>query len=552
MKGITVKTDAGPIRQRMEEREVSTGVNTAGTGRRLRRAILMLVVVCLSAALAACGSTGEEHGKPSHGGTLTIASALEPDSLDPAAGGDAGAANADAQLFDRLVEVTAGANSSKAELRPDLASSWELSADGLTYTFHLRPAQFSNGDPVTSDDVVFSLNRVLDPKIAPPLAPIFGAFIKRVTNPDRSTVVLRLKHRTPVALNFLALTTAGVIPKAYYAKVGAKGFAERPVGSGAFKLQRWERGHELVLTRNPRYWRRGLPYLDRVVIKYIADANARILALKSGAVDVDDDVAYSQVRSLEGQSGVKVLESPAAATFAVVLNLKGNPLLRDRAVRQALNYATPKSAIAKVAFDNKAQIANSVIPPLQHWDRSIPPYPYDVAKAKELLDGSKAAGSLSLTMDVLSGNDPAVQTATILQQAWAKIGVKVSVREAPDATLGEDLMSGHADAEIWNPTQWASDMGAEDEWGGLVSDVFPSLVGYKNEELDRLIAQATTTLDEDKRQSLWTTIQKVSLQDAPWVPLVYPSLTSGVRSSVEGFGFLPTVWWRPLETVSVG
>jgi ABC-type transport system substrate-binding protein len=144
-----------------------------------------------------------------------------------------------------------------------------------------------------------------------------------------------------------------------------------------------------------------------------------------------------------------------------------------------------------------------------------------------------------------------VQTATILQQAWAKVGVNVDIHQVPTETMGQDLESGHADAEIWNPTQWASDMGAEDEWGGIVSESFPTLFGYENKQLDSLIGQAKTTIDEHQRQSLWTAIQKLMLEEAPWVPLAYPSLTSAVRSNVSGFSMLPTVWWQRLQNVAV-
>jgi peptide/nickel transport system substrate-binding protein len=511
--------------------------------------ILLVGLLCSSVILAACGGSTDPAGAPRRGGTLTITTASEPQSLDPPRGGGVGEDNADTQLFDQLFEVTAGANG-KAGLAPDLVSSWELSPNGLTYTFHLRQAQFSNGAPVTSDDVVFSLKRLMDPKVSPVEAPLLREFTKSLTNPNPSTVILRLKRRTPSVLNYLALTEAAIIPKQYFLKVGPGGFAEHPVGSGAFELEHWERGNEMVLVRNPHYWRSGRPYLDKVVIRYVADANARILALRSGSTDVDDEVPYAQQSSLESQPGMKVVTSPVAATFAVVLNLHGDPLLRERDVRQALNYATPKDAIIKVVFNNQAKIANSVIPPLQHWDESVKPYPYDVAKAEELLAKSKVR-HLSFTMDVLSGNESVLQTATILQQAWAKVGVDVNVHQVPSETMGQDIESGHANAEITYPTNWASDMGAEDEWGVLVSQVFPALFGYENKQLDRLIRQATTTVDEHQRQALWTAVQKLMLEEAPWVPLAYPSVTSAVRSNVIGFGMLPTVWWRPLVNVAV-
>ena len=511
---------------------------------------VLACLACLPVVLTACGSASDDAGAGDarRGGTLTIATAFEPPTLDPTLGEvEVGSANVMPQLFDQLVEVLPDSRT----VQPGLAKSWKQSADGLTYTFHLRKARFSNGAPVTSDDVVFSLRRTLDPKIDVNFASTFS-FIESVTNPDRSTVVLKLNKSTPAALDFLAFGPPSIIPKAYFQKVGAKRFAEHPVGSGAFKLERWRRGQELVLTRNPYYWRTGLPYVDKAVIRLLPDDNARILALKSGAIDIDDNVPFSQLRALESQSGIEVLEQPVAATFAVVLSQRGQPLLRERALRQALNYATPKSAIVKVVFDGRARIANSVLPPLAHWDSSIPPYSYDVAKAKQLVAQSQSPNGFSLDMNVLAGSDTATQTATILQEAWAKIGVKVAVHQAPASTMFEDLQSGKAGAGIWPATQWASDITTEDEWGTLfLTGAFSTFFGgYENKALNRLMAQATTTRDEQQRRSLWSQVQEDLLQDAPWVPIAFPSVTPAVRSNVQGFKFVPTVWWR-LEGVSV-
>jgi len=498
-------------------------------------------IACLPLALAACGSSGEAPKKPRQGGTLTVATAFEPPTLDPTLGNtDPGSADTIPQLFDQLVELLPGTT----KIQPGLASSWERSGDGLTYTFHLRRARFSDGSPVTSADVVFSLRRALDPQIDPNHSGTLG-FIKRVTSSDRSTVVLHLNAPTPATLNFLSYEPASIISKAYFLRVGAKRFAEHPLGSGAFRLERWQRGRELVLTRNPYYWRAGLPHLDKAVIKFLGDDNARILALESGAVDVNDSVPTGQLRAVAAHQGIEVLDQPVAATFAVTLSSLRSPALADVSVRQALSYATPKSAIAKVVFGNDRRIANSVMPPLEHWDRSIAPYPYDLAKAKQLMARSKAPDGFPLTVGVLAGNDPAIQTATILQEAWAKIGVKVTVHQGSLLGIFTDLESGRANAAIFNPTQCSSDITSEDEFGRIITTgFFKTSFGYDNPEVNRVMTQAMATLDEAKRQSLWSQVQKMMLHDAPWVPIVYASVTPAVRSNVNGFRFLPTAWWR--------
>ncbi|MFA4949012.1 MAG: ABC transporter substrate-binding protein [Candidatus Krumholzibacteriia bacterium] len=205
------------------------------------------------AALAGCGggatpssdgtTTGAE--TPQQGGTLNIATPGEPLKLDPQGAADLATQQVVMQLYDQLVVLLPGSDVPQ----PGLAESWTISEDGLTYTFKLRAAKFSDGQPVTAEDAKFSIERAKDPKADPGYAQLFST-IQSIDAPDSSTLVLRLSAPTPALLGYLTFGPGSIIPKAYFAKVGLNGFNKSPIGSGPFKLEEFLRGQRVVLTRN--------------------------------------------------------------------------------------------------------------------------------------------------------------------------------------------------------------------------------------------------------------------------------------------------------------
>ena len=221
-----------------------------------------MVVVALGVFLSACGggsdttgggegSGGESAGTPVKGGVLKFARSQDVDvGLNPINAPSNGSIFVIQQIFDQLVEIADG-----NEVVPGLATKWESSSDGLTWTFHLRDAKFSNGEPVTGEDVKFSIEQFADPEINVNYSTL-GESIKDVTVVDPKTVKVNLKHVDASFLDNISMFAAAILPKKEYEKVGEKDFSNNPVGSGPFKLKEYVRGQKTVLERNPMYWRK--------------------------------------------------------------------------------------------------------------------------------------------------------------------------------------------------------------------------------------------------------------------------------------------------------
>ncbi len=265
------------------------------------KAMFLAALFAVGVVLAACGSSSDgtdsssaATGDPVTGGTLTFARSLDAEAgLDPINAPNNGSIFTIQQIFDQLVEVQGD------KIVPGLAESWEHSPDGLEWTFHLRDAQFSNGDPVTPEDVKFSIERFADPKVNVNYATL-GAAIDSVDVVDDKTVKINLNSVDGAFLDNLAMFAAAIVPQKVVEQEGDKDFAENPVGSGPFMVTEFKRGQETVLERNPHYWREGEPYLDGVTFEYVPDANTRTLKLRSGEVDVADALPLQPGRIATG------------------------------------------------------------------------------------------------------------------------------------------------------------------------------------------------------------------------------------------------------------
>src|SRR4029077_15948403 len=271
-------------------------------------------------------SAAATQAAPQRGGVLEFARNFEPVTLGPFGAADNGTIWTIMMIYDQLVEYAPG----KLDPQPGLAKSWDISNGGKTITFHLRDATFSNGSPVTADDVVFSLNRFKDPKVNN-LLPFLATSIASVSAPNKKTVVMKLKRPDGAIFSNLSVFPASITPKAVVTKMGDKAFALNPVGSGPFVVTEWKRGQYLKMGRNQHYWRSGQPYLDGVEFDYVTNDNTRILSLQSGQVDVAENIPFSQVDSLnKGSTQVEI--APLASIDAIWLNNTHKPF-DDKLVR---------------------------------------------------------------------------------------------------------------------------------------------------------------------------------------------------------------------------
>ena len=522
----------------------------------IRRAALAVMAVAAMFVVSACGGAsslspgshaasvytgGAPGGTPVHGGTATVDSAEAPASLDPITINAPGTINPSVAIFDTLVELVPG----NTEPQPALATSWSVNKAGTLYTFHLREGvDFSNGQPLTAKDVIFSLERArTSPGGCEPLAQPW----KQLSTPSPTTVQLRLRAPYPTLIDSLTVPCFAVISSDAFKHEGAKQFGLHPVGTGPFMLESATPGFTAVtVVRNPHYWRSGQPYLNSVVFNQVENQNSRILAVRSGAASIALGIPYSQVATLKSTPGVRMLVQPLWGSSLNVVNTRSTPLNQIN-VRKALEYAIPYQQIIKSIFKGLGQQSNSIWgTDMKYWDSSVPYFNYDVAKAKQLLRSSSVPNGFNLTLDVESGESANELMASILQSSWAQMGVHVKVQTLPFATLLTDAVSGKfaiamfplesAGNFFYDPNQAATDY--------LDAPELPPT----SLKLKAMIEKVTVTQPASEREALFHQIQRLSYaEEAFFQPIVTLTALSLTTDAIHNFSVLPSTYMRMNE-----
>ncbi|HSZ03892.1 MAG TPA: ABC transporter substrate-binding protein [Solirubrobacteraceae bacterium] len=522
--------------------------------RNSRYCVAFLAAIATALLAAGCGGSSSTSNSaastsseaPHRGGNLIFARAYEPITFDPLkTEGDNGSLWDMMQIYDQLVEYRPGTYN----VQPGLASSWTISPNGLRYTFKLRKARFSNGEPVTAQDVKFSVDRFASPKTDAAYAEFLAAEFKSSSAPNPETFVIELKKPDAGFLAALAVPVASIVPQAVVEREGSE-FSSHPVGSGPFMLASWVRGQYVKLVRNPYYWRTGLPYLNSVTINYVPNDNTRVLQVTSGQADVAESIPYTQVSELSAQPDVSVQSAPIVAYDAIWLNDSYGPLSEVK-VRQALNYALNKQAINQSVYAGKAEVNNSTLAQTKFWSSKVSAYAYDVAKAKELMAASKYPKGFSLSLKVPAGDTVYGALALIAKEEWSQIGVNVTIEPVETNTLFSEYSSGNYQAAIPQPAT-TSDVLVPEElalaWLVYTPSYQSYFTQYKDPAVESLVLQADRSTSEAEQAKLWPEIQEKSLADAPWVPVVFPPELTAVRSNVAHFQTLRTGWWELAET----
>jgi peptide/nickel transport system substrate-binding protein len=447
-----------------------------------------------------------------------------------------------ANVYDTLLRTSKDGVS----LEPALATKWESSADGLTWTFTLRDGlKFSDGSPLKASDVKASLDMARG-GVKSSWKDNYKA-IKDTTASDDKTLKVTLSQPYAPLLSVLAMFSGGVLPadmaKATDAKDYDNALAWKTKGSGAYYVEGWKKGDPIILKRNPNYWK-GTPAVDEVRIEYIPDDNTRMLKLQGGETDLVDFVPFSQIAALSGQPGVKAQSFTIQQTAFVILNTS-KPPLNDAKVRQALNYATDKDAIIKNVYFGQAKFMNAPIPMGTYWDKNLTGYPYDLEKAKKLMSESSGASGFKIDMQVRAGNTNFANTAVILKEAWAKLGVTVDIQTLDTAVVRTNYQAGNF---MSTPSAWTNDMNDPTQpvnyamRGG--ASPFAYWTRYNNPDLNDKITKADLEQDPKKREALYSEIQKIYLDAAPLVFIAYLGATAGWRSTVTGFAIDGLSYYR--------
>ena len=361
---------------------------------RVRRAWLRLtaagaVVVCMGLAAAGCGSSSTTSvstsgGAPVPGGTLTIARAVDSATMDPAYAYTPD----DVFVINQIFQPLFAASPDGKSVVPVLAQSYTKSDGGKTLTVKLRPGvKFSNGQPLTSADVKYSLERITSLKDSP-----FGyliGVIKSVDATDPQTATIHLSSPWAPILADLSAWVADIVPANLDGK-STKAFFAHPVGTGPFKLQKWLPGQEVDLVKNAGYWQKGKPYLDALDWKVVPDANTRVSELQAGQAQVASGIPFSQISALSAGGATDAKSFPYDFTSFLIFNEHVKPYA-DAHVRRAIGYALNRPALAHAVLYGAGTPACSLMPPtMMYYDPSTPCLKYDMSKAQSEMAQSSA------------------------------------------------------------------------------------------------------------------------------------------------------------------
>ena len=470
---------------------------------------------------------------------LIVAIPADVTSLDPAITMDNTTWKIVYNVYERLVDY----DGATTNIKPGVAEKWDVSEDGLTWTFNLEEGHnFSDGTPVDAAAVKASFERSLEINAGP--ASVF-TMVSEINVVDPMTVEFVLSDPFPPFLSTLAANYGNIVnPKVSEhdegGDLGQNYLATATMGSGPYTLTEWKQGDSLTLEVNEHA--KVKPTLQKVVFKIIGDASVQSMQLEKGEIDIAEGIPVDQLQLLEGLDNVTVLQEPSLLVDYVYINNKStNVALQDKRVRQALNYAIDYDAmISGVQLGFATQMHGPIPDGLWGHDTSVYQYKQDIEKAKSLL-AEAGAENLELTL-LYSDNKSWWETeALALQANLADIGVKLNLNKVAYATSREmmdkadfDLMLG-----VWSPDFGDPYMFMNYWFDSANHGLAGNRAFYTNEKVDALLKEASTNNDQQVRHELYKEIQDIVLDEAPYILLYQKDFILPMSNDVKGFIYNP-------------
>ncbi len=479
-------------------------------------------------AMLALGSTIAEAA-----GVLTIGRREDSTTFDPIKS----AQNVDNWVFSNVFDVLVRVDKTGTKLEPGLAESWTISDDGLTYTFKIRDAKFSDGSPITAGDAAFSLLRIRDNEGS--LWSDSYKIVDTAEAADDRTLVVKLKSPSAPFLSTLALPNVSVLSKKGLETAGEEAFAEKPVASsGAFTVKEWRRGDRVILEKNPNFWQADRVKLDGVEWISVPDDNTRMLNVQAGQLDTAIFVPFSRVEELKKDANLEVHIDTSTREDHLLINHEHGALAKKE-VRQALDMAIDKQAIVDTVTFGLGEVANSYIPKgaLYYYADNLQ-RPYDPEKAKAML-AEAGASDLTLNYVVRAGDEVVEHTAVLLQQQLAKAGVTVNITKVDPSQEWDMLVAGDYDVGV---NYWTNDILDPDQKTTFVIGHDSNnnyMTHYKNDMVKDLVAAARLELDPVKREAMYVDLQKMAKDDVNWIDLYYSPYINVSRKNISEFSQNP-------------
>ncbi|WP_243371365.1 peptide-binding protein [Geotalea sp. SG265] len=502
-------------------------------------------------------------GTPAYGDAIVIGSIGEPSTLVPILASDSASSDVSGQIYNGLVRYD-----KNLKLEPELAESWDISADGLTITFHLRKGvTWHDGQPFTSRDVLYTYRVTIDPKTPTAYAENFKQ-VKKAEAPDAYT--FRVTYSKPFAPALESWSQAMLPAHLLEGKDITKSeLARHPVGTGPYRLKEWIAGQQLVLESNHHYFE-GRPWIDRYVYRIIPDSSTMYMELKAGGLDYMglSPVQYQrQTNTPEFLSLFNKYRYPVSAYTYLGYNLR-HPLFRDKRVRQAIASAINKDEIVQGVLLGMGQVAHGPYKPgTWPYKADLRDLGYNPERARKLLTEAgwkekNAAGFLvkdgrpfSFTILTNQGNDLRLKTALIIQQRLKDVGIQVKIRVVEWASFLKNFIDkGDFEALVMGWTI-PPDPDIFDVWHS--SKTGPkelNFIGFKNSEVDRLIEQGRSTFDLAERKRCYFRIQEILADEQPYTFLYVPDALPAVSARFRGIEPAPAgimynfiKWYVPKE-----
>ncbi len=465
--------------------------------------------------------------------TILIGRQKDPTDLDPTSGNDYESTRMYHSIIEGLVTVD-----ENGELIPDLAKEWEISDDGLVWTFHLIPGlKFSDGTDVTIDDWKFTFDRAKNTEesywkyTAENIVSVEG---------DNETLTITLENENPATLAYLSLFNMGVQSKAHFEEIGSTYDDGWPVGCGAYYVDEWKHDEYVNLKANPYYYKEGYPKTENIKFVTVPDDSSRTMMLQSGELDIATDIPYSSAETVDAVDGISIVAYPSTNCRYIVMNGAANEALAKTEVRQALMLGTDFQQIIDMSLYGYGQITKSYLSPMQNsYNDDLPDWEYDTEKAKEALAAAGYPNGFDVTMTVASGNALFEQLGTLLQDQWSKIGVKVNIESLDIAALRDKQYNMELELLVGS---WTDDMPDPSQLTQYILDYDNSYgfyTNWKSEKANELFAQASKEMDDTKREALYKEIQKICRDEVVLPAFFNADEIVGQSDKITGFSQTP-------------
>ena len=544
-----------------------------------KQALLVALIACAGAlvAPAACsredlrffsggrGATAPSSGRDRGTDTLIIGRPADVVGLDPARFADNESIEVCEQIYEHLVRLRADGQ----DVEPALATAWEVSEDGRAWTFHLRDdVTFHDGTRFDAEAVRFSFERQLDRKHPFRMSDfsywdnIFASTVRAVEVIEPLSVRIYIYKPSAQFLSLLAIFPVSIVSPTAVKKWGPA-YAEHPVGTGPYRFVEWKKGDRVLIERWDGYWG-GKARLPRLVFKTIPDARQRLVALEGGAIDIAYGILPDELQFVALHPDLELVRSPGQNVAYVAMNMRKKPW-NDRRVRHAVNHAVNKVPIVSLVYQGNAVPASGPVPPtMWSYDSDVAQYPYDPARARQLLAEASAAGGFdgARHYTLYAPSAPRAylpnpeRVARALQRNLENVGVHVELVLLPFDEFLAAVERGDHDLCLIG---WAADFPDPDNFlyqllsrDNALGEHPRNLAFYEDANVSGLLQYAQETNDREERERYYRDAQQRIAVDAPWVPLAHSALAVAARDEVQNLAIHPsslvyyqTVWIRP-------